>query len=157
MTVCSIAECAKPRKAGKSLCSMHAARRWRYGDPNVAIKPRGSLGERLWAKVDKTADCWIWTAAVLKPEWPYGVIQRGGRGEGTLLAHRVTFELAYGPIPDGLLVLHHCDNPRCVRPEHLFLGTQEDNLRDSALKGRNALWDPASGQYVARATRGSAA
>jgi hypothetical protein len=96
---------------------------------------RAPLEERFWAKVDKSGDCWLWTGATGGKDG-YGKIQRGRRGMGYLWAHRVAFDLEYGAIPLGLQVLHRCDNPLCVRPEHLFLGTRSDNMRDAANKGR---------------------
>ena len=66
----------------------------------------------------------------------YGVIASGGRFGKPLLAHRVSWEIHYGRIPEGYDVLHSCDNPLCVRPDHLFLGTQLDNLKDMRRKGR---------------------
>lgn len=68
----------------------------------------------------------------------YGIIQREGR---TMRAHRVAWALAYGPIPDGLNVLHRCDNPPCCNPTHLWLGTHADNMRDRGAKGRTASGD----------------
>lgn len=94
---------------------------------------RASLQDRLWAKVDTAGECWTWTGTTSQG---YGKIQAGRRGEGWLWVHRVSWELQNGPVPDGLQVLHRCDNPPCVRPSHLFLGTQVDNIRDMWAKGR---------------------
>ena len=96
-----------------------------------------SLEARFWPKVQKSADCWLWTAATHRNG--YGKIGAGRQGDGTLLAHRVAWELTYGPISDGLWVLHHCDNPPCVRPDHLFLGTVKTNGQDMSAKGRGHL------------------
>lgn len=88
--------------------------------------------EQFWAKVDKGPDCWIFHGASTAPGWHGVISMRGHR----IVAHRVAWELTYGPIPAGLRVLHRCDNPPCVRPDHLWLGTQRDNMRDAASKGR---------------------
>lgn len=90
----------------------------------------------FWAKVAKGPDCWEWTGAVTGGG--YGKLTRDGR---TVAAHRTAWELVNGPIPrgegyHGVCVLHRCDNRRCVRPEHLFLGTQLANCRDRDTKGR---------------------
>ena len=91
--------------------------------------------ERFWRKVVKTDDgCWIWTAA--RSPRGYGAFGRGSREARVILAHRFSWEQANGPIPDGLCVLHRCDNPPCVNPAHLFLGTRTDNNRDMHAKGR---------------------
>lgn len=85
-----------------------------------------SLGERFWSKVDCGDGCWEWTAA--RHRSGYGVFQLGvGR---QISAHRQAWVLARGAIPEGLWVLHHCDNRGCVRPEHLYVGTPGDNARD---------------------------
>jgi hypothetical protein len=135
MRICDVAGCDRLTRSGR-ICRMHEGRLRRHGDPLVVKKPRGSLAERFWAKVQRGTGCWEWTGAVLNRAWPYGVIQRGQRGEGTIVASRLSWELANGPISDGLWVLHRCDNPRCVRPSHLFLGTDSDNKRDMIAKGR---------------------
>lgn len=92
--------------------------------------------ERFWAKVRKTDDCWEWTGTCAP--FGYGVLYSGPRGQvHSEVAHRVSWELHFGPIPAGLNVCHHCDNPPCVRPDHLFVGTQADNVRDRDAKGRH--------------------
>lgn len=90
----------------------------------------------FWAQVQKGHDCWLWTGLTngRHSKGGYGHIRRGRRRWEQ--AHRVSWELTNGPIPNGLYVLHHCDNRLCVRPEHLFLGTQKDNLKDCVRKGR---------------------
>lgn len=91
-----------------------------------------SLVDRFWEKVNKTETCWLWTAST---QGGYGQI-----GHDIYLrpvrAHRVSWELHYGPIPAGLDVLHKCDNPPCVRPDHLFIGTALDNVQDMLRKER---------------------
>lgn len=93
--------------------------------------PHGTPETLFWAKVHKTDACWMWTGAV--NGHGYGHCGRHGH---THSAHRLAWELAYGAIPEGMSVLHRCDVPLCVRPEHLFLGTQADNIHDMHAKGR---------------------
>lgn len=94
--------------------------------------------DRFWSKVNKTDGCWTWTASVnAKGYGQFGPFQNRHHD----LAHRVAYQLTVGPIPQQLCVLHRCDNPPCVRPDHLFLGTRADNNRDMANKKRSALGD----------------
>jgi len=93
-----------------------------------------TLEQRLWSKVTKSDDgCWNWTAA--KDKRGYGRLNLGQK-KGIILAHRLSWILAFGDIPDGICVLHACDNPSCQRPDHLFLGTIADNIADMDAKGR---------------------
>lgn len=94
---------------------------------------RAPLGvaARFWPKVSKTDGCWNWTAS--KNSWGYGtIVDDDGR---TRTAHRISWRLHHGAEPTGC-VLHRCDNPACVRPDHLFLGTVQDNNADMMAKGR---------------------
>lgn len=89
--------------------------------------------ERFWAKVVKTEGCWKWTAK--RDRNGYGRFSPNGQYSQTV-AHRFSWELHNGPIPEGMLVCHHCDNPECTNPSHLFLGTPQDNMDDKVRKGR---------------------
>lgn len=87
---------------------------------------------RFWPKVNKTPDCWEWTACVGRR---YGLFFNGKK---LMPAHRFAWEITNGPIPEGIFVCHHCDNPLCIRPDHLFLGTHSENMADRNAKGRQA-------------------
>jgi len=91
------------------------------------------LQERFWEKVQKTDGCWIWIAARLPQGYGIFCLKKGGR---PFRAHRLAYEFTYGPFNPELWVLHRCDNPPCVRPDHLFLGTAQDNYADANAKGR---------------------
>lgn len=98
-----------------------------------------ALETRFWSKVNKNGagGCWLWTAGCTKDG--YGQIRVGGTPGKVEYAHRVAWELLNGQIPEGLCVLHKCDSPPCVNLEHLFLGTDNDNVQDKMAKGRYVL------------------
>jgi hypothetical protein len=93
------------------------------------------IEDRFWSKVNKTDSCWNWTSSIVGNG--YGGLFSGTKKQRkSLRAHRFSYELHNGVIPEGLFVLHKCDNRLCVNPEHLFLGDSTDNMRDCAAKGR---------------------
>lgn len=100
-------------------------------------EPKGTchraLAARIAANTDKSGDCWEWTGT--RNNNGYGVIRIQRKMIG---AHRVAYELAFGAFDKALFVCHRCDNPTCVRPDHLFLGTLSDNAADMCRKGRQA-------------------
>jgi hypothetical protein len=120
------ADPAKSRKMRRAL----KRRVWRFPSPE----------ERFWLKVDKSSghgpwgDCWLWTAA--KDKKGYGRFYGFPGERRQAQAHRVSWRLAHGDIPEGISVLHSCDVPACENPAHLFLGTNDDNLEDMRRKGR---------------------
>jgi hypothetical protein len=90
---------------------------------------------RFWKHVDKTSECWMWTGTHTTDG--YGLVRVQSPKRTNLVAHRVAWELTYGPIPASRHVLHRCDNPPCVRPDHLFLGDNAANVADRVSKGRS--------------------
>ena len=130
MPIC--VECNKDkRKFAKGLCSAC------YSRLNYKPKPsdRGPLQERFWKKVIKKDGCWAWSGS--RSPAGYGRIWLGHGAKAPGHAHRVSYELHNGPIPDGAVVMHTCDNPECCNPEHLTLGSHGDNSQDKVAKRRH--------------------
>jgi hypothetical protein len=132
-STCTVDGCAKPVRY-KTLCNAHYLRKLRHGDPLGSA--RKTLRERFESKIIRTDDgCWEWSGAHFQATG-YAVFcvkdERDGKWHPTV-AHRVSYELYVGPIPDGLHVDHRCRNRGCVRPEHLEPVTQRENtLRGEA-------------------------
>lgn len=111
--------------AGRRFCSQTCSNRSHETTP---------LSERFWrfVKVGGNDECWVWTGNSV---YGYGTLSTS-RGKSPARAPRISWEIHNGPIPDGLMVCHKCDNPPCVNPSHLFLGTAKDNANDCVAKGR---------------------
>jgi hypothetical protein len=133
MKICKVPECGL-KVVAHGLCNKHEIRLRKTGTTDDGPRARASIENRFWKKVHKTDCCWTWIGT-RKPN-QYGAIQSGGVGSKTLLAHRVSYEIHKGKIPVGMVVMHSCDNPSCVNPEHLSLGTFKENTADMIAKGR---------------------
>lgn len=96
-------------------------------------KGQMTIESRFWERVEKTASCWLWTGT--KDRYGYGRL--GVTASRAQSAHRISWELHHGAIPDAASICHACDNPSCVNPDHLFLGGHADNMRDMAAKDRS--------------------
>lgn len=111
----------------------------------MAGKRKKTVPERFWPKVAKIEDatsCWNWTASLTDLGYGQFAINPGASNANTR-AHRVAWELTNGPVPEGLSVLHHCDNRKCCRPDHLYVGTQAQNVDDMMSRDR---WGGAVGE-----------
>jgi len=124
----------------------HNTRGVSLGIPEVVFTPQDA--ERFWSKVERQGPipahrfdlgrCWQWTASLIASRYGQFRMQANGAcgKQVTVYAHRLSYILSHGPIPDDLQVLHECDNTRCVNPAHLKLGTHKSNMEDAADRGR---------------------
>lgn len=136
---CSVPGCQKKHSA-KGLCVSHYYRFKKFGDYDYKPSPRGPAPIRFWKFVKKTGHgrCWMFTGG--SESHKYGLFALGHRQP--VLAHRYSYELHHGKIPRGNVVMHSCDNPRCVNPKHLSVGTYKENTADMYAKGRNIIQAP---------------
>ena len=119
---------------------MHYQRFKKYGNPLGGTKNHAPPEERFLRFVVKTDACWKWSG---KKNNGYGVLSKGSKKDGYFLAHRFSWELHNKQsIPDGMFVMHKCDNPECCNPEHLIIGTPKENTQDMIAKGRRRLVAP---------------
>lgn len=121
-------------------------------DPKTGrLLPSGvSLTERFWAKVEKTDGCWLWRGRRESRGYGHFTVSASRR----VGAHRFAWELTHGPVPAGMSVCHRCDNPPCVNPAHLFLGTTDDNMQDRKKKGRYASITGPNSHWFGKSKRG---
>ena len=128
MKTCSIEGCVSPGAIVKGMCPKHYRRVRLYGDPK-ATQRHETFEERMWSKVSKAGDCWLWTGTKRDG---YGMIKR----EGVMAqAHRVSYEMTKGPIPEGAMLDHRCRNRSCVNPDHLRPVTNKQNQENKLATG----------------------
>lgn len=129
---CSVPSCTS-RLLAKGYCGKHYQKNSTYGNP-LASAPAQDIGERFWSKVDKSGKCWLWTASCYSTG--YGQFSVGGRSGTPKPAHRVTYQMIKGRIPNGMQIDHMCHNTKCVNPAHLRAVTPKQNMEN--LRGAHA-------------------
>ncbi len=139
MSDCIHEGCDRPAEA-RGMCNTHYMRQRRAGLLPIGTRATASVEERFWRFVKKTPGCWEWTGRS-KSKKGYGQIGSGGKGGAHVLVHRLSYTIHRGPIPEGMVVMHLCDNPSCVNPAHLKAGTQSENIKHAVESGRKALPD----------------
>lgn len=156
MKICTVEGCERKHKS-KGMCDTH----YNYYKRNGVIGERRvkTLEERLWAKVDKTpgqgpnGDCWEWRGYIHKKNG-YGYLAKtNSLADGMISSNRAAYTVSKGEIPDGLWILHTCDNRPCCNPDHLWAGTPKENTQDMIAKGRRRKADQvAKGEDVLLST-----
>jgi hypothetical protein len=130
-SACTVTGCAGI-VVSRKLCNRHYLKLVRHGNPLAGSEmPTGSDSERFWMNVDRTSDCWVWTAGTYADGYGAAKDSRVPRGQSR--AHRLAYEWIVGPIPEGLVIDHVCHNRRCVNPSHLRAVTREENGSKHAL------------------------
>lgn len=154
--ICCIKECDKPTVA-MGMCVNHWRMNKKHGSP-VAARPLSAANrgvpaeERFWKQVRKTEGCWLWMAS--KDQDGYGIFNGVCGGVSCTRAHRFSYVLGTGEIPGkGLVIRHTCDNPSCVNPEHLVLGTSKENSQDMISRGRHLAGSARQREKIAKLTK----
>lgn len=151
-SICVFPECGRPEYA-KQYCNGHYLQNWKGMDLTPLVKRSLNPNERFWQKVDKSdpSGCWLWTGTLC--DRGYGSMWKSGRPRR---AHRISFELANGAIPAGLVIDHKCRVPSCVNPDHLqavTTGENSENLSDTSRPNtsgyRGVSWNKSSGKWMA--------
>jgi len=151
MKACAVEGCEKKRAAW-GMCQMHYKRVKKHGTTDSPVR---TLAERFWPKVEKTETCWNWTGS--KNPSGYGNIAPSPGSGGSKLSHRISYEMANGPIAPGMDIDHICHNTSCVNPAHLRSATRKENMenrpgptRSSTSGVLGVTWDKASKSWQAQ-------